>query len=185
MLLSAFFCSSPLSKITDSLVGFASTSSLRPDERKSELVTLWLGAVTHWIIAPYSSQGSSNCKKVKCVLHQEVGSFGKDVRCPNTWALMGLKSRNYVLQFTTVQIQAPPDTSSNLRSVHGGEVAVHHALCFIQPTQSSDILSLLLCWVQLHLIMKKNADHPSFPELKYPINTLISLVVSPVVVVGD
>lgn len=77
MLLSTFFCSSPL-------VGVASTSSSRPDERKSELVKLWWGAVKDWILAPYSSQASSNCKNVKHVLHQEVESFGKGVGCPNT-----------------------------------------------------------------------------------------------------
>lgn len=68
-----------------------------------------------------------------------------------------------VLQLTTVQIQTPPDTSSNLRSVPGREVAVHHGLCFIQ---SSDILLLLLCSVQLHLIMRKNAEHPLFSQIK-------------------
>lgn len=52
-------------------------------ERVNLLRCGW-GAVTDWIIAPYSSQGSSNCKKAKRVLYQEVGSFGKDVRCPNT-----------------------------------------------------------------------------------------------------
>lgn len=71
-----------------------------------------------------------------------------------------------VLQLTTVQIQTPPDMSSNLRSVPGGEVAVHHGLCFIQSSQSSDILSLLLCSVQLHLIMRKNAEHPLFSQIK-------------------